>query len=91
MKNASFERMIFACKKVCVAKKRTHDGVYFSGVDVDQLLWLLRRFPYPPALVAFAERCAPELDHLYFDVGLDLQQGPDGRVAYPKTGFYGTL
>ena len=47
---------LFACKKVCVAKKRTHDGVYFSGVDVDQLLWLLRRFPYPPALVAFAER-----------------------------------
>lgn len=82
---------LFACKRVCVAKKRRRDGVYFSGIDVDQLRFFLRRFEYPRALPDFVTRHAPELDHLYLDVGIDYEQRADGTIAYPKTSFYGTL
>ncbi len=82
---------LFACKRICVAKKRARDGVYYSGVDVDQLLWFLKRFAYPDELVAFVEARAPELDHLYFDVGLDYEPGPGGALVHPKTSFYGTV
>jgi hypothetical protein len=82
---------LFACKRVCVAKKRRRDGIYYSGIDVDQLLWFMKRFSYPKELTDFTRACAAELDHLYFDVGIDLAQAPDGRLVYPKTSFYGTL
>ncbi|HJL19317.1 MAG TPA: hypothetical protein RMH99_26870 [Sandaracinaceae bacterium LLY-WYZ-13_1] len=82
---------LFACKKVCVAKKRDKDGVYYSGIDVDQLRWFLERFDYPAALRAFADACAARFDHLYFDVGLDVRQDESGAIVHPKTSFYGTL
>jgi hypothetical protein len=82
---------LFACKKVCVAKKRRHDGVYFSGVAVEQLLFFLKRFRYPAPLVEFVDRRAASLDHLFFDVGVDYAAGEDGGIVYPKTSFYGTL
>ena len=82
---------LYACKKVCVAKKRRCDGVYFSGIAVEQLLFFLRRFAYPPALVDFVTRHQARFEHLLFDVGLDYRQDADGAIAYPKTSFYGTL
>jgi hypothetical protein len=82
---------LFACKKICVAKKRRRDGVYFSGIAVSQLLYFLRRFAYPMALVEFVERRQGSLDHLSFDVGIDYAAGVDGGMAYPKTSFYGTM
>lgn len=85
---------LFACKRVCVAKKRLRDGVYYSGVDVDALLWFLERRGWPAALIEFTKAHAAELDHLYFDVGLDfepdLSSNSDG-VRATKTSFYGTL
>jgi hypothetical protein len=36
---------LFACKKVYAAKKRTADGVYFSGITVEQLLWCCTVLP----------------------------------------------
>ena len=82
---------LFACKRICVAKKRTRDGVYYSGIAAEELLWFLRRFGYPAALSDFLARHLDEFDHLYFDVGLDLEQLPDGTIEYPKTSFYGTF
>lgn len=82
---------LYACKKVCVAKKRRCDGVYFSGIAVEQLLFFLRRFAYPQALVDFVTRHQARFEHLLFDVGLDYRQDADGAIAYPKTSFYGTL
>jgi len=81
---------LFACKRVCVAKKRHRDGVYFSGIDVEQLLWFLRRHGYPAPLIRFVDTHAADLDHLYFDVGLDYAPGEDG-VRFVKTSFYGTF
>jgi len=81
---------LFACKRVCVAKKRHRDGVYFSGIDVEQLLWFLRRHGYPAPLLRFVDTHAADLDHLWFDVGIDYEPS-DGGVRFPKTSFYGTL
>jgi hypothetical protein len=82
---------LFACAKVCVAKKRSRDGVYFSGIAVEQLLFFLRRFAYPAALRDFVTSHQSRLDHLSFDVGIDYCTDEAGAVAYPKTSFYGTL
>lgn len=83
---------LFACKKVCVSKKRTCDAIYFSGIAVDQLLWFCRRFGYPPALTVFLERNAERFEHLFFDVGLDYRlDAASGGLVYPKTSFYGIL
>jgi hypothetical protein len=82
---------LLACKKVCVAKKRFRDGVYFSGIAVEQLLFFLRRFSYPVPIVDFVARRQASFDHLFFDVGIDYMTGQDGALVYPKTSFYGTL
>lgn len=81
---------LFACKRICVAKKRACDGLYFSGVDVDQLLFALRRFAWPSAFTTLVQNVVADLDHLYFDVGVDVAQ-PNGEITYPKTSIYGTL
>jgi len=82
---------LFACKRVCVAKKRKKDGVYYSGIDVDQLVFFLNRFAYPRELIELASLYADQLDHLYFDVGVDYEQDASGAIHYPKTSFYGTF
>ena len=82
---------LFSCRRVCVARKRTCDALYFSGIDVDQWLWFLRAYEYPRDFVSFAERCRGRFEHLRFDVGIDYRSGPDGRLARPKTSFYGTV
>jgi hypothetical protein len=82
---------LFACKKICVAKKRTCDAIYYSGISVDQLAWFLKRFAYPAALQSFVKEHAAALDHLYFDVGIDYRMGPSGALVYPKSSYYGTL
>ena len=65
-----------------------------AGVDVDALLWFLERRGWPAALIDFTKTHAADLDHLYFDVGLDfepdLSPNSDG-VRATKTSFYGTL
>jgi hypothetical protein len=82
---------LFECTKICVAKKRFADAIYYSGITVDQLLWFFRRFEYPEAITAFVEQQRDDLEHLLFDVGIDYCSGPDGRLIYPKTGYYSTL
>lgn len=82
---------LLSCAKICVARKRLADAVYYSGLRVGQLLWFLRRFDYPAALVDLVESRRGALDHLLFDVGVDLCSGADGRLVAPKTSFYSTL
>jgi hypothetical protein len=82
---------LFECTKICVAKKRFADAIYYSGITVDQLLWFFRRFDYPAAISAFVEQHRAALEHLLFDVGIDYYTGPDGRLIYPKTSYYSTL
>ncbi len=78
------------CKTICVANKQTHDCVYFSGVDVSQLLYFLDRLAYPPPLVAFVREHAGRLDHLLFDVGFDYRM-EERRLTVLKSGYYGVF
>jgi hypothetical protein len=78
------------CKTLCVANKQTHDCIYFSGVDVSQLIYFLERLAYPSPVVAFVREHAPRLDHLLFDVGFDYRM-EDGRLRILKSGYYGVF
>ena len=82
---------LYECAKICVAKKRTADAIYYSGISVDQLRWFLHRFDYPEAVTSFVDEHRADFDHLMFDVGIDYRSGPDGTLEYPKTGYYSTL
>ena len=82
---------LFECQKICVAKKRFADAIYYSGISVDQLLWFFRRFAYPAAIIAFVAEHRAGFEHLLFDVGIDYLTGQDGRLLYPKTSYYSTL
>lgn len=78
------------CQTICVANKQTHDCVYFSGIDVDQLLHFLDRLRYPQAIVSFVRDSRGLLDHLLFDVGFDYRL-ESGRLAVLKSGYYGVF
>ena len=78
------------CQTICLANKRTHDCIYFSGVKVEQLLYFMRRLCYPPGLIAYVERERSRLDHLLFDVGYDFTYDADG-LHLVKSGFYGVV
>jgi hypothetical protein len=82
---------LFTCHKVCVAKKRTADAVYYSGITVDQLLWFLTRFGYPASLVSFTRENRARFAHLLFDVGIDYRLDGAGRLVTPKSSFYSSL
>ncbi len=82
---------LYECAKICVAKKRSADAIYYSGISVDQLRWFLHRFEYPHAVSSFVDQHRGELAHLMFDVGIDYRSRPDGSLEYPKTGYYSTL
>jgi hypothetical protein len=78
------------CQTICVANKQTHDCVYFSGVDVEQLVFFLERLRYPAAIRAFVREHRGELDHLLFDVGFDYRM-EGGRLTVLKSGYYGVF
>jgi hypothetical protein len=79
-----------ACRTICVANKQAADTVYFSEVDVDQLLSFLRELDYPPSTIRFVEQNRSRLDHLRYDVGYDyVADGGDVRVV--KGGVYGVF
>lgn len=82
---------LFACNRVCVAKKRRSDAVYHSGLELWQFEWFLKRHGYPAALADFVAAHREELGHLRYDVGMDYTADADGRVAVHKTSFYGTV
>lgn len=77
-----------ACHTICVANKRRNDTVYFSGINVRQLLFFLRMLRYPDALIGLVEENQLQLDHLLFDAGFDYHVA-DGRLRIVKSGFYG--
>lgn len=78
------------CRTICVANKQTHDCIYFSGVDVDQLLFFLQRLAYPAAIVTWVRQNRSMLDHLLFDVGFDYRM-EHGRLLILKSGYYGVF
>ncbi|MBD3315801.1 MAG: hypothetical protein GF344_08450 [Chitinivibrionales bacterium] len=78
------------CKCIVVANKRANDGIYFSRITVDRLLYFLRRLSFPPALAAFIENYRDSLDHLLYDVGFDYTM-EEGDVKLIKGSYYGVF
>jgi hypothetical protein len=78
------------CKTIVVSNKRTHDGVYFSRITVDQLLFFLKKLDYPASDIAFAERNRDQLDHLLYDVGIDYRM-ENGALKILKSAYYGVF
>lgn len=81
---------LMRCRTVCVANKQTHDCIYFSGVNVGQLIWFMNLLAYPAAVVEFVMRNRARLDHLLFDVGFDYRV-ENGRLRFLKSGYYGVF
>ena len=78
------------CHTICLANKRTCDTIYFSGLDITQLIDFLNWQQYPTDYCQFvADRCH-ELDHLRYDAGVDYRV-VGGRVEFVKSGFYGVV
>lgn len=70
------------------AKKEWNDAVYFSRINVDQLIFFMRRMGHPRELVSFVEQNRSKLDHLLYDAGFDYRmEGKDLRIL--KSGYYG--
>lgn len=78
------------CGVLVVANKRECEGIYFSRIGVDQLLWFMDEMAYPEALSAYIRANRDQLDHLNFDVGLDYLWR-DGRIQFHKTAYYGVF
>ncbi|MGI9335540.1 MAG: hypothetical protein ACR2RL_20525 [Gammaproteobacteria bacterium] len=78
------------CKTVVVANKKRCDGLYFSRIDVHQLVAFMRRVQMPHALRHFVDGHAAQLDHLLFDVGYDYVMR-DGRIVVLKSSYYGVF
>jgi hypothetical protein len=78
------------CQTIVVANKRHHDGVYFSRITIDQLLYFLRRMEFPASQISFAEQHRNHLDHLLYDVGIDYRM-QDGKIEILKSAYYGVF
>jgi hypothetical protein len=76
------------CKVIVVANKQMNDAVYFSGINVDQLIFFLKKLNYPEKLVSFVETNRFMLDHLQYDVGFDYRM-KGNELDIIKSGFYG--
>lgn len=81
---------LIECDTICVANKRRNDCIYFSGVDVGQLLFFMERLGYPAPLAAYIREQSGQLDHLLFDVGYDYTLDADG-LHLLKSGYYGVF
>jgi hypothetical protein len=78
------------CKNICRGRKQGCDSIYFSGINIDQFLYFLKRFDYPRAIVQFIEDRKSDLDHLQYDVGFDYTL-LGGELIINKSGYYGTF
>lgn len=81
---------IVNCKSICVCNKRYNDGLYFVGLDVNQLLFCLKKLNYPENIILFIESNKSQLDHLQFEISFDYLTKNNELVIF-KSGYYGTF
>jgi hypothetical protein len=84
------DRRLRDCHTICVANKQVNDTVYFSQVNVDQLVYFLKKLDYPSAIVRFVEDNKAYLDHLLYDVGFDYTAN-GSNINVLKSGYYGVF
>lgn len=76
------------CEVIVVANKQTNDAVYFSRINVNQLIFFLKKMKYPGVLISSIEENRSKLDHLLYDVGYDYRmEGKNLKIL--KSGYYG--
>lgn len=78
------------CQTIVVANKRKHDGIYFSRITIDQLLFFLHKLQFPAEQIAFAEQYRSGLDHMLYDVGIDYRM-EEGAIRVLKSAYYGVF
>ena len=78
------------CQTIVVANKQQRDGVYFSRINVGQLLYFMNRMRYPQEHVAFIEQNRGSLDHMLYDVGFDYCV-ENGSLKIVKSAYYGVF
>jgi hypothetical protein len=76
------------CGVIVVANKQQNDAIYFSRINIDQLIFFLKRMKYPADHIAFVEANRSRLDHLLYDVGIDYRM-EGGELHFLKSGYYG--
>ena len=76
------------CRVIVVANKQQNDSVYFSRINVDQLIFFLKKMSYPIEITSFMEENRLRLDHLLYDVGIDYRMDGNDLVIL-KSGYYG--
>jgi hypothetical protein len=76
------------CNVIILANKQNNDGVYFSRINIEQLIFFLNRLGYPREICRFIEERRAELDHQLYDVGFDYRV-EGGKVVVLKSGYYG--
>ncbi|MEP6563581.1 MAG: hypothetical protein ABJB10_00495 [Mesorhizobium sp.] len=78
------------CGIIVVANKKYNDGVYFSRIRIDQLIWFVEKLGYPDAILDFLVAHRARLDHMLYDVGIDYRM-IDGRLEVLKSAYYGVV
>lgn len=76
------------CEIIVVANKQNNDGIYFSRINIDQLIFFLKRMNYPEKIVSFVEGNRSKLDHLLYDVGFDYRMEGNNLVIL-KSAYFG--
>ncbi|EAR60228.1 hypothetical protein [Neptuniibacter caesariensis] len=93
LRKLRFERILIPeladCQTTVVANKKSNEGIYFSRIKVDQLIWFLEHMGYPASILSYANEARSELNHLLYDVGLDYRMLSDGSIDILKTSYYG--
>ncbi len=79
---------MMGCKVIVVANKQRNDAIYFSRINIDQLLFFLNKMKYPAPLIAFVKSHRGRLDHLLYDVGFDYRLEGQNLIVL-KSGYYG--
>lgn len=75
------------CEVIVVANKQENDAIYFSRINVDQLIYFLKRLKYHSELISFVEENRSKLDHLLYDVGFDYRMEGKG-LSILKSAYY---
>ena len=73
---------------IVVANKKNNDGLYFSRINIDNLIQFLNKCRYPKSIIAYFESNRDQLDHMLYDVGIDYVM-KNGEINILKSAYYG--
>jgi hypothetical protein len=83
---------LFASRRLHILPGDELDALVFSGINVEQLLWFVRRFGFPAATVALLDSQREAFEQLLFDVQLRYRFDPQrDTIEYVTASYHGTL